>query len=109
MRGKPVDKLALFMLFDNKPQARVRELMQITGFSSSTLYRYRNEWYSERNQAKSEEAAMSEQLLKQGNKPKPKLTVPQRYKESDVRFAVVSGCVLGIIFTITAAAVAGVI
>lgn len=108
MKGKPVDKLALFMLFDNKPDARVRELMQITGFSSSTLYRYRSEWYAERNKAKHEEAAMSRKLLEQGNKPKPKLTVPYRYKESDVRLAVISGFTLGIIFTITAAAVAGV-
>jgi hypothetical protein len=90
MRGKPVDKESLYQVFEKNADATLAELAKLTNLSAATMSVHRREWQASK-------------------KPKPQLTVPQRYKESDVRFAVVSGCVLGIILTITAAAFIGVI
>ena len=93
MRGKKVNQELLFDMFDRHPDATIGQLMKMSGLSTTTLYRHRAEW----NKAK---------LIAEA---KPRLTVPHRYKESTVRLAVLGGFVVGVIFTITAAYVAGVL
>lgn len=90
MRGKPVNKESLYQVFEKNADASLAELAKLTNLSTAAMSVHRRKWV-------------------ESKKPKPNLTVPQRYKESDVRIAVISGFALGIIFTITAAAVAGVI
>lgn len=98
------------------PQWNARQISENYPVGKSTVHKHmknildkKDEPRRIREQAKSEERELSIKLQARGNKPKPNLTVSQRYKESDVRLAVISGFALGIIFTITAAAVAGVI
>lgn len=93
MRGKKVNQELLFDMFDRHPDATIGQLMKMSGLSTTTLYRHRAEWKKSK-------------LI---NDEKPRLTVPHRYTESTVRLAVLGGFIIGAIFTIAAAYVAGVL
>ena len=90
MRGKPIDKQKLYEVFEANAEATLKELAKLTKLSEAALSKHRRVWISKQ-------------------KPRPQLTVPHRYKESTVRLAVLGGFVVGAIFTITAAYVAGVL
>lgn len=81
-------------LLDMHPKMTPYKISKKYGIATSCVYRHKKTW--EENKSKAEPSV-------------PQLTVPHRYKASDIRLGVVGGFALGVIFTITAASVAGVL
>jgi len=76
-------------LLDKHPDMTAYGIAMKYGMTASCVYRHKKTW--------------------EENKLKQQSTVPNHYKASDIRLGVVGGFVLGIIFTIAAASVAGVL
>jgi|GEM_PF-4503696 hypothetical protein len=88
MRKRSMEKV-VWELLDMHPNMTPYKISKKYGIATSCVYRHKKTW--------------------EENKSKQQLTVPNHYKASDIRLGVVGGFVLGIIFTITAASVAGVL
>lgn len=93
MPKKSMEKI-VWGLLDKHPDMTAYGIAMKYGMTASCVYRHKKTW--EENKSKAEPSVHQ-------------LTVPHRYKASDIRLGVVGGFALGVIFTITAASVAGVL